>query len=151
MKSNDNSEECDGFAMNCFLCPRIFTDIDELQEHLSVHSLEPPSQNTTSQQNFNCNVCERSLRSEKELNKHYKYYHESNMLRKANEANQRFECKYCENIYLSQKSLQLHMDSHHGTKIERAKRAKHSDKLYVAIQLVERKQKYPPRSPYFNP
>ncbi|KAH8372381.1 hypothetical protein KR093_011269, partial [Drosophila rubida] len=145
-------EECDGFAMNCFLCQQIFTDIDELQEHLSVHTVETSNQNIASQQYFNCNVCERSLRSEKELKKHYKYYHESNMLRKDNETSERFQCEHCDNIYITQKYLQHHMDIEHGPKEEKAREVtESSEKFYVAIQLVERKQKYPPRSPYCNP
>ncbi|KAH8297384.1 hypothetical protein KR044_011124, partial [Drosophila immigrans] len=145
-------EECEGFAMNCFLCQQIFTDIDELQEHLSVHSVEPLNQNTTAQEYFNCNVCERSLRSEKELKKHYKYYHESNMQRKDNEANERFQCEHCDNIYITENYLQLHIELEHSPKEKKAKNATDpSDKFYVAIQLIERKQKYPPRSPYCNP
>ncbi|KAM8712997.1 hypothetical protein ACLKA7_013333 [Drosophila subpalustris] len=140
-------EDCDGYTMNCFLCQRIFTDIDELQQHLCIHYAEHSDLNTTTQY-FNCNVCERSLRSEQKLQEHYKRYHEATLIRKEMEAGKQFECKLCGNVCLSSQLLLKHVEMTHCPRKEKLNRPA---TMYAAIQRVTPKIKYPPRSPYFNP
>lgn len=147
----DELENRDEYTMNCFLCQKLFTDIDELQEHLSIHYIEHSDLNTTTQY-FNCNVCERNLRSEQELNDHYKRYHEAMMIRKEIAAGKRFPCKLCGNVYISFQFLLKHVDLSHCKNKESAKHVTQKpEKMYAALQCVEPKKKYPPRSPYFNP
>lgn len=147
----DELEDCDGYTMNCFLCQRIFTDIDELQQHLCIHYAEHTDLNTTTQY-FNCNVCERSLRSEQELQEHYKRYHEATLIRKEQEAGKHFQCKLCGNVYVSSQFLLKHVESTHCPRKEKPKHATEKPAtMYAAIQRVKPKVKYPPRSPYFNP
>lgn len=145
-------EDCEGCTMSCFLCQQIFTDIDELQEHLSIHYVQYSDLERTAQY-FNCKFCGRTLRSEADLKEHHKRYHEATAMRKEIESEESVSCKLCGYICESSYILLKHVELTHVPKTEKTKQitAEPAPMMYAAFQYSGPKIKYPPRSPHFNP
>lgn len=136
------------YGIRCFLCQQLYTDIDELQQHLQEHSIES-TENTTPTY-YNCDVCGRSLRSEEELNKHMARFHATHLIKKDIESGNRFKCDKCNDIYISFNYLEKHIQSAHNARDERTKSPLRKDHKLVT-RIIPAKQKYAPRSPFFNP
>ncbi|XP_032292069.1 uncharacterized zinc finger protein CG12744 isoform X3 [Drosophila virilis] len=137
-------------GINCFLCQQLFTDIDELQQHFLTHFAECPANTTT--KFFECDVCGRSLRSEQELHKHQERFHAAHLIKKDIETRNRFQCEKCNNVYLSLDFLERHIQLAHnvGQTFGQAPPAQ-PQQMTVVFLNPPAKQKYPPRSPFFNP
>ncbi|XP_032590629.1 uncharacterized zinc finger protein CG12744 [Drosophila grimshawi] len=124
----DLMNDCEEWAIQCFLCQELFTDIDELEKHFLIHCTEHAECITT--QLLNCDVCGRKLRSESELNKHHKRFHAASM------------CKIYRNRIKMAKN----------TEKETTKPSYSEPKEFLAtIAGPPPRQKYPPHSRFFNP
>ncbi|XP_064552046.1 uncharacterized zinc finger protein CG12744-like isoform X2 [Drosophila montana] len=134
-------------GINCFLCQQLFTDIDELQQHFLTHFAECAENTTT--KFFNCDVCGRSLRSEQELQKHHERFHAAHLIQI--ESRNRFKCEKCNNVYLSLDFLEKHIQVAHNVGETFTQAPAQSEQRTVMFLNPPAKQKYPPRSPYFNP
>lgn len=136
------------YGINCFLCQKLYTDIDELQDHLQNHSIE--STQSTPLKYYNCDVCGRGLRSEEELNKHIKRFHGTHLIRKKIEAGDRFKCDKCGDIYIGSDYLEKHKQTAHTVKDDTTQ-SPFKKELKIITRIIPAKPKYAPRSPFFNP
>ncbi|XP_017960222.1 uncharacterized zinc finger protein CG12744 isoform X2 [Drosophila navojoa] len=127
------------YGIKCFLCQKLYTDIDELQDHLQNHSIE--STTNTALRYYNCDVCGRGLRSEEELKKHIKRFHGTHLIKKEIEAGSRYKCDKCSDIYISSEYLEKHKETAHSVQKE----------FKIITRIIPAKPKYAPRSPFFNP
>ncbi|EDW09230.2 uncharacterized zinc finger protein CG12744 isoform X2 [Drosophila mojavensis] len=144
------NEEIDSYkyGIKCFLCQKLYTDIDELQDHLQNHSIEITE--NPALKYYNCDVCGRGLRSEEELKKHIKRFHGTHLIKKEIEAGNRFKCDKCSDIYIGSDYLEKHKQMAHNVKDGTAQPPIQKE-LKIITRIISAKPKYAPRSPFFNP
>src|SRR5690349_7345640 len=94
------------FKAPCPICQHMMVK-NRLEEHIAKHSSSPE---------FECNVGEKVYFSQKDLNKHFKRYHENNQFSLENHltAHLKVSCPICSKLMIK-KQLSRHMKYSHSS------------------------------------
>lgn len=138
-------EHCKSHDFSCKQCNRVFTDAEQLAAHMPIHEKNKRNYSEFIREDMFCMPCNRKLKSNTQVEQHYKMHDAVSMVINYMDFH---PCHECQTIFVSEKTFNKHNNDMHAGKLKSGKPTVQSiktaadDEEYLEEEFLEDENDY---------